>query len=54
MSINIKKLKNYLETKNSYEIFNINYTKKEKECINNFIISKYGLKLKIIFLIFKL
>ena len=42
MSLDINKIKDYLDSKNSYEIFDINYTKKERDCINNFIINKYG------------
>ncbi len=42
MSLDTNKIKDYLDSKNSYEIFDINYTKKEKECIDNFIINKYG------------
>ncbi len=37
-----KEIKKYLKKNKSYEIFDINYTKEERYCIDNFIITKYG------------
>jgi hypothetical protein len=42
MSLNTNKIEKYLDSKNTYEIFDINYTKKEKKCIDNFNITKSG------------
>ncbi len=42
MSINKNEITNYINSHDSYKIFDIEYTQKEKECINNFIITNYG------------
>ena len=42
MSIDAKKRKKYLKKEKTYEVFDINYTQEERNCIDNFIITKYG------------
>lgn len=38
MEFNINNIQQYIESKNSFEIFDINYTDEEKDCIKNFLL----------------
>ena len=42
MEFNIINIQQYIESKNSFEIFDINYTDEEKDCIKNFNIENFG------------